>query len=172
MLRIIPGTQPYRPESQKSQPLQLLLCVVHKEGLLKMLELKGIFQERVLEWGAIAFERKPSNHLFFYLTDNEIEAWASLVVQTVKNLPTIQETGVWSLGREDPLEKWMVTHPCFLAWRIPWTEEPGGLQSMRSQNLIQLSDYHSSYLKIRSFRTKTSLFGKYPRETWKFWILF
>ena len=94
MLRIIPGTQPYRPESQKSQPLQLLLCVVHKEGLLKMLELKGIFQERVLEWGAIAFERKPSNHLFFYLTDNEIEAWASLVVQTVKNLPTIQETGV------------------------------------------------------------------------------
>ena len=85
-------------------------------------------------------KRKPSNHLFFYLTDNEIEAWASLVVQTVNSLTTMQETGVWSLGREDPLEKRMVTHSCFLAWRIPLTEEPGGLQSMGSQSLIQLSN--------------------------------
>ena len=52
---------------------------------------------------------------------------SSLVAQTVKNLPTVQETGVQSLGWKDPLEKGMTTHPSILAWRIPWTEEPGGL---------------------------------------------
>ena len=51
---------------------------------------------------------------------------ASLVAQTVKNLPTMQETGVRSLGWEDPLEKGMATHTSILAWRIPWMEEPGG----------------------------------------------
>ena len=50
-----------------------------------------------------------------------------------KNLPTMQETWVQSLGREDPLEKGMATHSSTLAWRIPWTEEPGRLQSMKSQ---------------------------------------
>ena len=58
--------------------------------------------------------------------------WASLVAQTVKNLPTVRETGVRSLGWEDPLEKEMATHSSILAWRIPWTEEPGKLQSMGS----------------------------------------
>ena len=52
------------------------------------------------------------------------------MVQTVKNLPAMEETWVRSLGWEDPLEKGMVTHSSILAWRIPWTEEPGGLQSM------------------------------------------
>ena len=56
--------------------------------------------------------------------------WASLVVQWVKNLPSMQETGVRSLGQEDPLEEGMATHASILAWRIPWTEDPGGLQSM------------------------------------------
>ena len=54
--------------------------------------------------------------------------WASLVGQTVKNPPAMQETWVGSLGWEDPLEEGMVTHSSILAWRIPWTEEPGGLQ--------------------------------------------
>ena len=53
--------------------------------------------------------------------------WASLVAQMVKNSPAIQETQVWSLGGEDPLEKGMATHPSILAWRIPRTEEPGRL---------------------------------------------
>ena len=52
---------------------------------------------------------------------------ASLLAQTVKNLPAMQETQVWSLGRDDPLEKGMATHSNSLAWRSPWTEEPGGL---------------------------------------------
>ena len=57
----------------------------------------------------------------------------SLVAQMVKPLPTMQETWVQSLGREGLLEKEMATHSSILAWKIPWTEEPGGLQSMGSQ---------------------------------------
>ena len=55
--------------------------------------------------------------------------------QTVKNPPAMQEIRVQSLGREDPLEKGMATHSRIPAWRIPWTEEPGGLQSTGSQQL-------------------------------------
>ena len=54
----------------------------------------------------------------------------ALVAHTVKNLPAIQEIQVQSLGQEDPLEKGMATHSSTLSWRIPWTEEPGGLQTM------------------------------------------
>ena len=54
---------------------------------------------------------------------------APLVAQMVKHLPAMQETWVQCLGPEDPLEKEMTTHFSILAWRIPWTEEPGGLQS-------------------------------------------
>ena len=56
-----------------------------------------------------------------------------LVAQMVKNLPAMQETLAGSLGREDPLEEKMATHSSIFAWRIPWTEESGELQSMRSQ---------------------------------------
>ena len=57
------------------------------------------------------------------------------VAQTVKNLLAVQETRVWSLGQEDPLEKGMAIQCSILAWRIPWTEEPGRLQSMGSQRV-------------------------------------
>ena len=60
---------------------------------------------------------------------------ASLVAQTVKNWPAMQEIQVWSLGREDPQEKEMAIHPSILAWEIPETEEPGGLQSMELQRV-------------------------------------
>ena len=60
---------------------------------------------------------------------------ASLVAQTVKCLPAVQETWVQSLGWEDSLEKEMATHSSTLAWKIPWTEEPGRLQSMGSQRV-------------------------------------
>ena len=59
----------------------------------------------------------------------------SLVAQAVKNLPAMQEARVWSLSQEDPLEKEMATHFSILAWEIPWTEEPGRLQSMGSQRI-------------------------------------
>ena len=57
------------------------------------------------------------------------------MAQTVKNLTAVQRTQVGSLGWENLLEKGMVTHSSILAWRIPWTEEPGGLQSMESQEV-------------------------------------
>ena len=62
-----------------------------------------------------------------------LSSWASLVAQMVKNLPSMQEIQVQSLGWENHLEKEMSTHSNILAWRIPWTEEPGGLQAMGSQ---------------------------------------
>ena len=61
--------------------------------------------------------------------------WASLVAQTVKCLPSMQETWVRFLGREDPLEKEMAIHSSTLVWKIPWTEEPDRLQSMGSQRV-------------------------------------
>ena len=60
---------------------------------------------------------------------------ASLVAQMVKNLLAMQETRVQSLGREDPPEKGVAIHSSILAWRIPWPEEPGGLQSLGSQRI-------------------------------------
>ena len=56
------------------------------------------------------------------------------MAQTVKNLPEMQKTWVWFLSEEDPLEKGMAIQSSILAWRIPWTEEPGGLQSMGSED--------------------------------------
>ena len=64
-------------------------------------------------------------------------AWASLGVQMVKNPPAMQKTRIWSLGWEDLHEKEMANHPSILAWEIPWTEEPGGLQSTGSQKVRQ-----------------------------------
>ena len=69
----------------------------------------------------------PFNSSLPYLT--------SLVAQTVKSLSTVRETGVQSLGREDPLEKEMATHSSTIAWKVPWTEELGKLQSMGSQRV-------------------------------------
>ena len=61
--------------------------------------------------------------------------WVSKVAQMEENLPAMQETQVLSLGMEDALEKGMATHSSILAWRIPWTEEPSGLQSIGSQRV-------------------------------------
>ena len=66
-----------------------------------------------------------------------LKVGASQVAQWVNNLPAMQETQVQSLGREDALEDGMATHASILAWRIPWTEEPGGLQSMESLRVRQ-----------------------------------
>ena len=68
---------------------------------------------------------------------------ASLIAQLVKNLPAMQETWVQPLGWEDPLEKEMAMHSSILAWRIPWTEEPGGLQSVGSQRVEHIENIHS-----------------------------
>ena len=66
----------------------------------------------------------------------------SLVAQIVKNLPVIQETPVRSLGQENPLEKGMATHSSILTWRIPWTEEAGGVQSMGSKVKVKVTQLY------------------------------
>ena len=68
--------------------------------------------------------------------------WASWVVQTVKHLSAMQETRVWSLGWEDPLEKEMAAHFSILAWKIPWTAEPGRLPSMGLQRVDMTEQLH------------------------------
>ena len=72
---------------------------------------------------------------FFKMVSAILVPLSSLVAQMVKNLPAMKETRVRSLGREDPLEKGMAAHSSILAWRFPWTEEPGGLQSMGLQRI-------------------------------------
>ena len=68
------------------------------------------------------------------------------MAQRLKRLPAVWETWVRSLGQEDPLEKEMATYSNILAWEIPWTEEPGGLQSTGSQSWTQLSDLTNYYM--------------------------
>ena len=70
------------------------------------------------------------------------------MAQTVKHLSTMWETGVQSLGWVDPLEKEMAIHSNTIAWKIPWTEEPGRLQSMGSQSETRLSDFIHSFLTV------------------------
>ena len=107
----------------------------------------GFFQAGILEW--IAFPPpwdlpspgiKPTSPAFPALQEDSLplgrhESWASPVAQLVNSLPAMQENRVQSLGWEDPLEKEMATHSSILAWRNPWTEEPGGLQNMGSQRV-------------------------------------
>ena len=110
--------------------------------------------------------------------NENFEGWyvgASLVAQKVKNLPTMQETWIRFLSREDPLEKGMV-HSSILGWRIPWTEEPGGLQSMGLQTeWLSLWLYNNMYnLQVSSPRLLVKNKGKlgggggylYNREIW------
>ena len=76
-------------------------------------------------------------------------SWASLVAQVVKNLPAMWDTWVWSLGWEEPLEKEMATRYSILAWKIPWTEEPGRPQSMGLQSRTWLSNFAFSFFGLQ-----------------------
>ena len=75
---------------------------------------------------------KHSNHAWVCLC---LETQVSMVAQMVQNPPAMQEIWVQSLGWEDLLEEGMATHPSILIWRVPWTEQPGGLQFMGSQRV-------------------------------------
>ena len=88
-----------------------------------------------------------------------LTVWSSLAAQMVKNLPAMQETWVRSLGLEDSLEKRMATHSSILAWKIPWTEEPGWLQPMGSQRVGHNWPTHRLWAL---YRTKYS-------HTWAIW---
>ena len=88
---------------------------------MKISNLSGTFK-------MISFSQKFQGCIYY-----KSKQWSSLVAQLVKNLPAVQETRLRPLGREDPLEKEMATHSSTVARKIPWTEEPGGLQSVGSQ---------------------------------------
>ena len=79
--------------------------------------------------------------------------WVSLEAQTVKNPPAMQETQVWSLGQEDPLEKGMATHSSILAWKIPWTEEPGRLYSPWGQKELDTAERVSTHEHTETITT-------------------
>ena len=111
----LPQTICHRSLLQTSSPKQLLICFVSL--ILPFLEIA---------------------HLVFC-----VWLWASVVAQMVKNLPAMWETWIPSLGWEDPLEKGTATHSSILAWRIPWTEEPGRLQFMGvAKSQTRLNDFH------------------------------
>jgi len=80
-----------------------------------------------------------------------------LLAQTVKNLPAMQETWVWFLGWEDPLEEGLATHSRILAWIIPWTEEPGGLPSIVTKNQTQLNNWAQHAIWCVAFLTHQSI---------------
>ena len=84
-------------------------------------------------------------------------SWASLVAPTVKNPPAMWETWVWSLDWEDSLQEGMATHSSILTWRIPWAEEPGGLQSTGSQRVRgDRATQHSTAQEVLSCSTALS----------------
>ena len=89
-----------------------------------------------LQWQADSYplchQRSPC---FSILRPSSIGPWASLVAQRVKRLPAMQDTWVWSLSQEDPLEKEMAPYSSTLAWKISWTDKPGRLQSMGFQRV-------------------------------------
>ena len=90
------------------------------------------------------------------------------MAQTVKNLPAMQVTWVQSLGQDDPLEKVMSTHSNVLAWRIPWTDEPGGLQSLGSQRVRHnWVTKIKNKLKIILFPTASKIWSAYGLTWWK-----
>ena len=92
---------------------------------------------------------------------------ASLVVQMVKNLPVVWETWVQSLGREDALEEGPATHSSILAWRIPWTVEPGGLQSMGEQRVWHdWATKQRTCVKQRAMGTCWTVQGAQPGALW------
>ena len=103
----------------------------------------GVGCHFLLQWVAVAFSSRsswqgiePVSLALQVGNDHYLHIMVpSLVAKTVKHLPAMWETWVQSLGREDPLEKEMATHSSTLAWKIPWTKEPGRLQSMGSQRL-------------------------------------
>ena len=124
--------------------------------LLLKISFKCIFQSclqrgHILGWVTLPtgfnFGEKPT----FIPMELQTVTRASLMAQTVKNLPEMQETQVWSLGWEEPLEEGMATHSSILAWRIPWTEDPAGLQSTGWQRVRHDLTKQQHYITLQIY---------------------
>ena len=127
-----PHTSPPRPHTCHQKSLSYSLCVPSTHHQFFYPVSTNIFAEWINLYmkPAVFSPRTCSINLFFFFFPG-----TSLVAQTVKHLSTMRETWVQSLDWEDPLEKEMAIHSSTLAWKIPWTEEPGRLQSMGSQRV-------------------------------------
>jgi len=111
---------------------------MRKPRVLQFMGSQRVRNDWATELNSWIFQKQPhmpSSGYFFWFPIPWESWWASLVTQGVKNLPAMQETQVWLLGQEYPLEEEMGTHSSILAWRIPWIKEPGRLQSMGSQRI-------------------------------------
>ena len=113
----------------------------------------GILQARILEWAAFPFSRGSSQprdqtQVSFFTS------WATKRIHLA--MQETRELHIWSLGQEDTLEQGMATHSSIVAWKIPWTEEPGGLQSMELQRVGHdwARTHTSVYLPVQWLRTK------------------
>ena len=122
----------YRTDISERIFWTLNLCTIEQAASARywacVLLMSLMFKKITFIWnpGQILVSQKDQLFFFYFLIFLGT-CWASLEAQMVKNLPATQETQVWSLGQEDPLEKGKATHSSILSWRIPWTEEPGGL---------------------------------------------
>ena len=129
----------------------------HYVTLLQAVSLEGTYDAITMNTSSHRFS-EGGNHIWFlqykfrvswahHRSSVNVWCWlntlSSLVAQRLKHLPAMQETWVQSLGREDPLEKEMATHSSILAWRIPWTEEPGGLHRV-AKSQTRLSNFTHS----------------------------
>ena len=122
------------PGEWNSYPLQSSGLENSMDGWLWQATVHGVTKSRT--WLS-NFHFCIAGRFFTFCTTRDVlyHIVCKLVAQMAKNLPAMQETQVRSLGQEDPLEKEMATHSSILAWRIPWREEAGGLQSMGSQRV-------------------------------------
>ena len=125
--------------------LYFFLCTWHQPFLQGSLDLSRSVHSLIIIFSCIYHCKDVLRRYFFSVVFRYILT-ASLVTQTVKNLPAMQETRVQSLDQEDPLEKGMATHSSIPTWKIPWTEEPGGLHSMGLRNRTQLSNQHFIFI--------------------------
>ena len=112
----------------------------------------------------LAWKNTPRSMVICY---DPVVYGASLMAQRLKHLPPMWDTWVRSLGWEDPLEKEMVTHSSILAWRIPWAEEPGGLQSTGSQRV----GHHLATERVHTRATQRVYPQGQPGITLRVWIL-
>ena len=125
--------------------LYFFLCTWHQPFLQGSLDLSRSVHSLIIIFSCI-YRCKDVLRRYFFKVIFRCILTASVVTQMVKNLPAMQEIRIRSLGQEDPLEKGMGTHSNILTWKIPWTEEPGGLHSMGSQSQTQLSNQHFIFI--------------------------
>ena len=145
--------------------LYFFLCTWHQPFLQGSLDLSRSVHSLIIIFSCIYHCKEVLRRYFFKVIFRCILT-ASLVTQMVKNLPAMQETQVWSLGWEDPLEKGIATHASILAWRIPLTDDFGGWQSMDSQRIR-----HHWVTNTFTFIRNSQLILHSMLKSWKLFLL-